>query len=72
MPDPIELNETDARTGLALWLECERLHDQYHAAQAAFGRWADGLGKLYGVPQGYVIGNPLQGFVPGPEVTHGG
>ena len=72
MPKPIKLNRDDVRTGLAIWLECERLHERLHAAQADFGRWANAMGTLYNVPPNHVIGDPTQGFVPAPEVQNGG
>lgn len=71
-PEAIKLNEGDARTGLALWLEAERLHERLHAAQADYGRWAEAMGNLYAVPTNYVIGDPTLGFVPAPEVQNGG
>lgn len=69
----ITLNETDTREGFAKWLECERLHEQLHAAEAAFGTWANGMARLYHVPENYAIGDPTIGFIPrAEEVAHDG
>ncbi len=62
--EPVALNEEDKRAGLVLWLELMRIHDQYHAAEQAFGRWANATATLYGVGEGYTIGDPTIGFVP--------
>lgn len=68
----IALTPEDQRIGQFKYLEIQRLHDLMHAAEADFGRWANTMAGLYGVPPGYVIGDPAAGFVPGPaEVAEG-
>lgn len=62
--ETITLTPEDVRIGQLKYLEIQRLHDLLHAAEADFGRWANATGTLYGVPAGYVIGDPAQGFVP--------
>ena len=70
------LAPADIRIGQFKYLETARLHDLLHAAEADFGRWANATAALYGVPPGYVIGDPAAGFVPaatgGEEHHHGG
>jgi hypothetical protein len=71
----ITLAPEDIRIGQLKYLEIQRLHDLLHAAEADFGRWANATAQLYGVPEGYVIGDPAAGFVPAPaakEVGHHG
>jgi hypothetical protein len=71
--ETITLTPEDVRIGQLKYLEIQRLHDLLHAAEADFGRWANATAALYGVPPGYVIGDPALGFVPaGPagEVGH--
>jgi hypothetical protein len=62
----IQLAPEDVRIGQLKYLEIQRLHDLMHAAQADYERWALVMGALYGVPPGYVIGDPAAGFVPAP------
>jgi hypothetical protein len=67
----INLAPEDVRIGQLKWLEILRYHDLMHAAEADFGRWAEATSKLYGVPEGYVIGDPAVGFVPHTGETNG-
>lgn len=62
----------DVRAGQIKYWEIARLHDLMHAAEADFGRWANGMAALYGVPPGYIIGDPLAGFVPAAASREGG
>lgn len=69
------LTPEDVRIGGLKYMEIARLHDLLHAAEADFGRWANATAALYGVPPGYVIGDPAAGFVPataGTEEHHHG
>ena len=67
----IRLAPEDVRIGQLKHIEIARLHDLLHAAEADFGRWANATAQLYGVPEGYIIGDPAHGFVPRPEgATH--
>ena len=59
----IYLTPEDVRIGQLKYIEIQRLHDTLHAAEADFGRWANAMAALYGVPVGYVIGDPAAGFV---------
>ena len=61
----IYLTPEDVRIGQLKYIEIQRLHDTLHAAEADFGRWANAMAALYGVTEGYVIGDPAAGFVPG-------
>lgn len=72
MPEPIKLSDADARDGLKIWLEVERLHALQHAAEDEFARWANAMVRLYGITGDYVIGDPTVGFLPKPGVTHDG
>jgi hypothetical protein len=72
MEQAITLTPEDIRIGQLKWLEIQRLHDLMHAAEADFGRWANATAALYGVGEGYIIGDPAHGFVPKPDGgTHG-
>jgi len=59
----ILMDEEDVRAGMAKWLEMQRLHALYHVAEEDFRRWALAMGRQYGAPEGYFLGNPQDGFL---------
>ena len=67
----ITLTPEDIRIGQLKWIEIQRLHDLMHAAETDFGRWAQAMAALYGVPEGYQIGDPGIGFFPNSEGVAG-
>lgn len=72
MNEPIELNNDDIRTGLALWREFQRAHDLYHVAENDWNRWCGQMAALYRVPPGWRLTDLLQGFAPQQEEQNHG